>query len=241
MAERPFRRVLLKLSGEVLAGGEGFGLAPGRLGEIADELKTIHETGVEMGIVVGGGNIYRGLSGAAAGMDRVVGDQMGMLATVINSLALQDALEHRGVKTRVMSAIDMQRIAEPFIRRRAIRHLEKGRVVILAAGTGNPYFTTDTAAVLRAVEIGADVVIKATKVDGIYSADPMKVPTAALYDRVTFQDVLFQELKVMDSTAFQLCRDNNMPIVVFNVNVPGNLLRLIQGEPIGTLVMEGKI
>jgi len=241
MAERPYRRILLKLSGEVLAGGEGFGLAPGRLGEIAEELKTVHETGVEMGIVVGGGNIYRGLSGAAAGMDRVVGDQMGMLATVINSLALQDALEHRGVKTRVMSAIDMQRIAEPFIRRRAIRHLEKGRVVILAAGTGNPYFTTDTAAVLRAVEIGADVVIKATKVDGIYSDDPMLVPTAMLYDRVSFQDVLSKELKVMDSTAFQLCRDNNLPIVVFNVNVPGNLLRLVQGETIGTLVMEGKL
>ena len=239
MTERPYRRILLKLSGEVLAGGEGYGLAPVRLGEIAGELKTVHETGVEMGIVVGGGNIYRGLAGAAAGMDRVVGDQMGMLATVINSLALQDALEHRGVKTRVMSAIDMQRIAEPFIRRRAIRHLEKGRVVILAAGTGNPYFTTDTAAVLRAVEIGADVVIKATKVDGIYSDDPMKVPTAALYDRVTFQDVLFKELKVMDSTAFQLCRDNKLPIVVFNVNVPGNLLRLVQGEAIGTLVMEG--
>ncbi|MDZ4804776.1 MAG: UMP kinase [Candidatus Eisenbacteria bacterium] len=239
MTERPYRRILLKLSGEVLAGGEGYGLAPLRLGEIAAELKTVHETGVEMGIVVGGGNIYRGLAGAAAGMDRVVGDQMGMLATVINSLALQDALEHRGVKTRVMSAIDMQRIAEPFIRRRAIRHLEKGRVVILAAGTGNPYFTTDTAAVLRAVEIGADVVIKATKVDGIYSDDPMKVPTAALYDRVTFQDVLFKELKVMDSTAFQLCRDNKLPIVVFNVNVPGNLLRLVQGEAIGTLVMEG--
>ena len=239
MAERPYRRILLKLSGEVLAGGEGYGLAPTRLGEIAEELRTVHATGVEMGIVVGGGNIYRGLSGAAAGMDRVVGDQMGMLATVINSLALQDALEHRGVTTRVMSAIDMQRIAEPFIRRRAIRHLEKGRVVILAAGTGNPYFTTDTAAVLRAVEIGADVVIKATKVDGVYSDDPVKVPTAALYDRVSFQDVLFKELKVMDSTAFQLCRDNNLPIVVFNVNVPGNLLRLVQGETIGTLVMEG--
>ncbi|TPW09703.1 MAG: uridylate kinase [bacterium] len=226
MAERPYRRILLKLSGEVLAGGEGYGLAPTRLGEIAEELRTVHATGVEMGIVVGGGNIYRGLSGAAAGMDRVVGDQMGMLATVINSLALQDALEHRGVTTRVMSAIDMQRIAEPFIRRRAIRHLEKGRVVILAAGTGNP-------------EIGADVVIKATKVDGVYSDDPVKVPTAALYDRVSFQDVLFKELKVMDSTAFQLCRDNNLPIVVFNVNVPGNLLRLVQGETIGTLVMEG--
>ncbi|HEX7879305.1 MAG TPA: UMP kinase [Candidatus Eisenbacteria bacterium] len=239
MAERRYRRILLKLSGEVLAGGESHGLHAGRLGEIADELKRVHETGVEMGVVVGGGNIYRGLSGAADGMDRVVGDQMGMLATVINSLALQDALEQRGVKTRVMSAIDMQRIAEPFIRRRAIRHLEKGRVVILAAGTGNPYFTTDTAAVLRAIEIQADVVIKATKVDGVYTDDPMKVPTATLYDRVTYKDVLLRELKVMDSTAFQLCRDNNLPIVVFNVNVSGNLLRLIQGETIGTLVMEG--
>ena len=239
MAERPYRRILLKLSGEVLAGGEGHGLHAGRLGEIADELKSVHDTGVEMGVVVGGGNIYRGLSGAANGMDRVVGDQMGMLATVINSLALQDALEQRGVKTRVMSAIDMQRIAEPFIRRRAIRHLEKGRVVILAAGTGNPYFTTDTAAVLRAIEIQAEVVMKATKVDGIYTADPMNVPTATLYDRVTYKDVLLRELKVMDSTAFQLCRDNNLPIVVFNVNVSGNLLRLVQGETIGTLVMEG--
>jgi len=239
MAERPYRRILLKLSGEVLAGGESHGLHAGRLGEIADELKLVHDTGVEMGVVVGGGNIYRGLSGAANGMDRVVGDQMGMLATVINSLALQDSLEQRGVKTRVMSAIDMQRIAEPFIRRRAIRHLEKGRVVILAAGTGNPYFTTDTAAVLRAIEIQAEVVIKATKVDGIYTADPMKEPTATLYDRVTYKDVLLRELKVMDSTAFQLCRDNNLPIVVFNVNVSGNLLRLVQGETIGTLVMEG--
>jgi uridylate kinase len=240
MAERPYRRILLKLSGEVLAGGEGHGLHAGRLGEIVDELKAVHDTGVQMGIVVGGGNIYRGLAGATDdGMDRVVGDHMGMLATVINSLALMDALERRGVTTRVMSAIDMQRIAEPFIRRRAIRHLEKGRVVILAAGTGNPYFTTDTAAVLRAIEIQADVVMKATKVDGVYDDDPMKVPTATLYDRVTYKDVLLKELKVMDSTAFQLCRDNNLPIVVFNVNVPGNLLRLVQGETIGTLVMEG--
>jgi uridylate kinase len=222
-----------------MAGGDSFGISAGRLSRIADELESAHGSGVELGIVVGGGNIFRGLSGATAGMDRVVGDHMGMLATVINSLALQDSLEKRGLKTRVMSAIDMQRIAEPFIRRRAIRHLEKGRIVIMAAGTGNPYFTTDTAAVLRAIEIGADVVIKATKVDGIYTDDPVKVPTATLYERVTYRDVLLNELKVMDSTAFQLCRENNLPIVVFNFNVPGNLMKLIQGSRIGTLVMEG--
>jgi uridylate kinase len=239
VSERPYRRILLKLSGEILAGGAGYGIDPSRLAAIAAELRTIHDTGVEMAIVVGGGNIYRGLSGAAQGMDRVVGDQMGMLATVINSLALQDALEKQDVRTRTMTAIDMQRIAEPFIRRRAIRHLEKGRVVILAAGTGNPYFSTDTAAALRAIEVGADVVIKATKVDGVYTDDPVKVPTATLYERVTYRDVLLGELKVMDSTAFQLCRDNRLPIVVFNFNVPGNLLRVVQGEPIGTLVMEG--
>ena len=237
--DKPYKRILLKLSGEILAGGDSFGISTDRLGEIAAELETIHETGVEMGIVVGGGNIFRGLSAAASGMDRVVGDHMGMLATVINSLALQDALEKRGKKTRVMSAIDMQRIAEPFIRRRAIRHLEKGRIVIMAAGTGNPYFTTDTAAVLRAIEVGADVVIKATKVDGIYTDDPMKVSTATLYERVSYRDVLLNELKVMDSTAFQLCRENKLPIVVFNFNVPGNLLKLIQGSQVGTLVMEG--
>jgi uridylate kinase len=237
--DKPYKRILLKLSGEILAGGDSFGISTDRLGEIAAELETIHETGVEMGIVVGGGNIFRGLSAAASGMDRVVGDHMGMLATVINSLALQDALEKRGKKTRVMSAIDMQRIAEPFIRRRAIRHLEKGRIVIMAAGTGNPYFTTDTAAVLRAIEVGADVVIKATKVDGIYTDDPMKVSTATLYERVSYRDVLLNELKVMDSTAFQLCRENKLPIVVFNFNVPGNLLKLIQGRQVGTLVMEG--
>jgi len=240
VGEKPYRRVLLKLSGEILAGGDQFGIAPERLGEIARELATVHESGVELGIVVGGGNIYRGLKGAATGMDRVVGDHMGMLATVINSLALQDSLEKLGVITRVMSAIDMQRIAEPFIRRRAIRHLEKGRVVIVAAGTGNPYFTTDTAAALRAIEIGADVVLKATRVNGVYSADPEKVPDATMFDRVTYRDVLLKELKVMDSTAFQLCRENNLPIIVFNFNVPGNLKKLVDGQSIGTLVMEGE-
>jgi uridylate kinase len=238
VAEPSYRRILLKLSGEILAGGEGYGLSASRLGQIADELAGVHAAGVELGVVVGGGNIYRGLSAAAAGMDRVVGDQMGMLATVINSLALQDALEQRGIKTRVMSAIDMQRIAEPFIRRRAIRHLEKGRAVIFAAGTGNPYFTTDTAAVLRAIEIGADVVLKGTKVDGVYDHDPVQVPTARLYDRVSYRVVLGQELKVMDSTAFQLCRDNRLPIVVFNLNVSGNLLKIVRGAPVGTLVTE---
>jgi len=240
VGEKPYRRVLLKLSGEILAGGDQFGIAPERLGEIARELATVHESGVELGIVVGGGNIYRGLKGAATGMDRVVGDHMGMLATVISSLALQDSLEKLGVITRVMSAIDMQRIAEPFIRRRAIRHLEKGRVVIVAAGTGNPYFTTDTAAALRAIEIGADVVLKATRVNGVYSADPEKVPDATMFDRVTYRDVLLKELKVMDSTAFQLCRENNLPIIVFNFNVPGNLKKLVDGQSIGTLVMEGE-
>jgi uridylate kinase len=233
-----YRRVLLKLSGEILAGRETHGISAQRLADVAMELKTIHDSGVELGIVVGGGNIHRGLKGAAAGMDRVVGDHMGMLATVINSLALQDSLEKRGITTRVMSAIDMQRIAEPFIRRRAIRHLEKGRVVIMAAGTGNPYFTTDTAAALRAIEIGADVVLKATKVDGVYSDDPEIVPTATLYERVSYRDVLARELKVMDPTAFQLCRENGLPIIVFNFNVPGNLQRIIEGRPVGTLVME---
>jgi len=238
-SEKPYSRILLKLSGEIMAGGDSFGISAERLNGIAAELETVHGTGVEMGIVVGGGNIFRGLKAAASGMDRVVGDQMGMLATVINSLALQDSLEKRGMKTRVLSAIDMQRIAEPFIRRRAIRHLEKGRIVIMAAGTGNPYFTTDTAAVLRAIEIGAGVVIKATKVDGIYSDDPVKVPTATLYEKVTYKDVLLRELKVMDSTAFQLCRENKLPIVVLNFNTPGNLMKLIQGRKVGTLVMEG--
>jgi uridylate kinase len=239
VAGKPYRRVLLKLSGEIMAGGETQGISAARLAEIAAELEAVHAQDVQLGIVVGGGNIFRGLKGAADGMDRVVGDQMGMLATVINSLALQDALEKHGVVTRVMSAIDMQRLAEPFIRRRAIRHLEKGRVVILAAGTGNPYFTTDTAAVLRAIEIGADVVLKATRVDGVYSDDPLKVPGATLYERLSYRDAILRELKIMDSTAFQLCRDNNIPVVVFNFNVPGNLMKLIQGRQVGTLVMEG--
>ena len=236
MAERPYRRILLKLSGEVLAGGEGFGLAPGRLGEIAEELKTVHETGVEMGIVVGGGNIYRGLSGAAAGMDRVVGDQMGMLATVINSLALQDALEKLGVATRVQTAITMHQVAEPFIRRRAVRHLQKGRVVIFGAGTGNPFFSTDTAAALRANEIGAEVILKATKVDGIYDSDPKKNPKAKRYTQIAFQEALLQRLTVMDSTAFSMCQDNKMPIIVFDFFKPHNLRRVVLGEKVGTLV-----
>ncbi len=235
----PYRRILLKLSGEIMAGGDAYGISPDRLAGIAEEIREVQATGVELGIVVGGGNIFRGLSAAAAGMDRVVGDQMGMLATVINSLALQDALEQRNVKTRVLSAIDMQRIAEPFIRRRAIRHLEKGRVVIVAAGTGNPFFTTDTAAVLRAIEMNAEVVIKATKVDGIYTADPMKVPDAVRYEKISYRDVLSQELKVMDASAFQLCRENHLPIIVFNFNIRGNLKNLIQGAPVGTLVTEG--
>jgi uridylate kinase len=231
-----FKRVLLKLSGEALAAGQGFGVDSTRIDEVAAELKDVHDLGVEIAIVVGGGNFFRGVAEQAKNMDRVSADHMGMLATVINALALQDALEKRGVYTRVMSAIEMNQVAEPFIRRRAIRHLEKGRLVIFAAGTGNPYFSTDTAASLRAMEIKADAILKATKVDGIYDADPVLVKDAKMFDHISYMDVLKQGLKVMDSTAISLCKDNNLPIVVFNLNRRGNIRRVITGEKIGSLV-----
>jgi uridylate kinase len=231
-----YRRVLLKLSGEALMGEKPFGIDPEVIKLIAREVAALNSNGVEVAIVVGGGNIFRGLAASAAGMDRSTADYMGMLATVMNSLALQDGLEKHEVKTRVQSAIGMNEIAEPFIRRRAVRHLEKGRVVIFAAGTGNPYFTTDTAASLRAAEIGADVILKATKVDGVYDSDPLKNPNATKYQEVSFKDVLNLELKVMDATAISLCKDTDISIVVFDLSRPGNIEKVVRGEPIGTLV-----
>ena len=231
-----YKRVLLKLSGEALMGDQQFGVDPKVVVRIADDIQDIQRLGVETAIVIGGGNIFRGLAASARGMDRATADYMGMLATVINGLALQDALEQHGVLTRVVTAIEMRAVAEPFIRRRAIRHLEKGRVVIFAAGTGNPYFTTDTAAALRAMEIKADVILKGTKVDGIYTADPMLDTTATKYDSISYLQVLERQLKVMDATAISLCMDNRLPIVVFNLRTPGNIKRAIAGEPIGSLV-----
>jgi uridylate kinase len=237
MSEAVFRRILLKLSGEALIGSQGFGVDPVTAARIADEVEGVRKLGVEVAVVVGGGNFIRGVVASESGIDRVVADHMGMLATVINGLALQDALEKRGCNTRVTTAIEMREIAEPFIRRRAIRHLEKGRVVIFAAGTGNPYFSTDTAAALRAMEIKADVILKATKVDGVYDADPQKVPDAKMFSRINYLDVLSRGLKVMDTTAISMCMDNNLPIIVFNLNVPGNLKRVILGEKVGSLVV----
>lgn len=231
-----FNRVLLKLSGEALAGGQHSGINPATINQIADDIKEAHELGVQLGLVIGGGNFIRGVSQAAQGMDRASSDYMGMLATVINSMAMQDALEKRGLETRVQSAIAMAAIAEPYIRRRAIRHLEKGRLVIFAAGTGNPYFTTDTAASLRAMEINADVIMKATNVDGIYNKDPKKHKDAEKFDKLTYMDVLKDALQVMDSTAISLCMDNKLPIITFNLNKPGNIARVIRGEKIGTIV-----
>jgi uridylate kinase len=237
MTDKPrYRRVLLKLSGEMLAGDAGFGFDSGIIGRLADEVKEIHKVGVEVGLVIGGGNIFRGVQADSQGLDRVAGDYMGMLATAINALALQAALESRGMATRVLSAIEMRQIAEPYIRRRAVRHLEKGRVVVFACGTGNPYFTTDTAASLRAMEIGADVLIKGTKVDGIYDSDPKKNPNAKKYEVLSFMKVLQDRLKVMDAAAISLCMDNDLPIVVFDVAVDGSLKNLVMGEPVGTLV-----
>jgi len=233
-----YRRVLLKLSGEALMGSASFGIDPEVVRVLSDELASVHSLGVELALVVGGGNIFRGVKAASAGMDRVSGDHMGMLATLINSLALQDQLEQRGVQTRVLSAIEIRQVAEPFIRRRAIRHLEKGRVIILAAGTGNPYFTTDSAAALRAMEVKAEVLLKATKVDGIYSADPVSNPTATKFPRITYREVLERGLKVMDATAISLCMDNKLPIVVFNIRQDGNIRRVIHGDPIGSVVSE---
>jgi len=234
-----YKRVLLKLSGESLAGSEGYGIDADIIDRYADEVKKALSLGAEVALVIGGGNIFRGLSSAAADMDRVQADHMGMLATVINSLAFQDALERKGVFTRLMSAIKMEQVAEPFIRRRAIRHLEKGRVVIFGAGTGNPYFTTDTAASLRAVEIEADLIVKATRVDGVYSSDPEKDPAAEMYRTISYIDVLKKNLRVMDLTAITLCRENLLPLVVMNMNQDGNIVRLLQGEQIGTLVNQG--
>jgi uridylate kinase len=231
-----YRRVLLKISGESLAGEGETGIAPEVMRHVAGEIRDARELGCEMAIVVGGGNIFRGLKAVDMGMDRATGDYMGMLATVLNSLALQEALERIGVPTRVQSALEIREVAEPYIRRRAQRHLEKGRVVIFAAGTGNPFFTTDTAASLRAVEIGADVIMKATRVDGIYTADPEKDPTAVRFEKLTHMDVLQKGLKVMDTTAISLCMDNRMPILVFDMTRSGNIVRAVSGEPIGTIV-----
>jgi len=233
---RELRRVLVKLSGEILAGDAGSGIDARALGRVADELREGHRSGVEIGIVIGGGNIIRGTAAAGDELDRTTGDMMGMLGTVINALALQDALEHRGLTTRVLSAIEMRSLAEPYIRRRAVRHLEKGRVVILAAGTGHPYFTTDTAAVLRAVEIGAGVLLKATKVDGIFTEDPRRNPAATRYDTLRYRDAIDQRLSVMDQTAFTMGMENQLPLVVFNVTIPGNLVRALRGETVGTRV-----
>jgi len=231
-----YKRILLKLSGEALMGEQKYGIDPAVVNMIADQVKAIRDLGVEVGLVIGGGNIFRGVAGATKGMDRTTADHMGMLATMINALALQDALEQMGVHTRTLSGIEMPKVAESYIRRRAVRHLEKGRVVIFGSGTGNPYFSTDTAAALRANEINADVVMKATNVDGIYSADPRKDPAAARFDRISYQDVLEKGLKVMDASAIALCMDNRLPILVFDMNKPGNLVAAVQGEPVGTLV-----
>jgi uridylate kinase len=231
-----YRRILLKLSGEALMGAQPFGIDPAVAVEIAQNVAEVRALGVEVAIVIGGGNIFRGVAASARGMDRATADYMGMLATCINGLALQDALEHEGLVTRTVTAIEMRAIAEPFIRRRAMRHLEKGRVVIFAAGTGNPYFTTDTAAALRAMEIKADVLMKATKVDGIYTADPVKVPDAQRFDTISYLDVVVRGLQVMDTTAISLCKDNRMPIIVFNLRTPGHLRRAVLGERVGSLV-----
>jgi len=233
-----YKRVLLKLSGEALMGSQKFGIDPEMLKRYSVEIKSVNDLGVQIGIVIGGGNIFRGVSNSSSGIDKVTGDHMGMLATIINALALQSALEHEGVMTRLMSAIRMETIAEPFIRRRAVRHLEKGRIVIFGAGTGNPYFTTDTAASLRAVEIEADVIIKGTRVDGVYDSDPERNPSALRFSEISYLDVLKKDLKVMDMTAITLCRENKLPILVFNMNKQGNFKRLILGEPVGTRVQE---
>jgi uridylate kinase len=234
--ELKYRRILLKLSGEALQGEQKYGIDPKFLKKLAREIKKVADLGVQIAIVIGGGNIFRGVSGATQGMDRATADYMGMLATVINALALQDALEKLGLHTRVLTAIEMREIAEPYIRRRAIRHLEKGRVVIFGAGTGNPFFTTDTAAALRAAEINAEVLLKATKVDGIYTADPLKDKNAKKLDRITYKEVITNGIKVMDSTAVSLCMENNIPIIVFDVRKEGNLERVVKGESIGSLV-----
>ncbi len=234
-----YRRVLLKLSGEALMGDLSFGIDPSVLDRIAREIQAVAAAGVELGVVIGGGNFFRGLSGISQGIDRASADYMGMLSTILNALALQSVLEKKGVSTRVLTALEMRALAEPYIRRRAMRHLEKGRVIIFAGGTGNPYFTTDTAAALRAMEIGAEVVLKATKVDGIYSDDPRKNQNAERFVELTYLEVLEKKLKVMDSTAVSLCMDNNLPIIVFDLYAPDNIVRVVKGEPVGTLVRQG--
>lgn len=236
MNEPTFQRILLKLSGEALMGPQGFGVDPESVARIAREVQEVHQSGVQIAMVVGGGNFIRGISASATGFDRVVADHMGMLATVINALALQDALEKAGSYTRVVTAMEMREVAEPFIRRRVIRHLEKGRVVILAGGTGSPYFSTDTAAALRGMEVRADVILKATKVDGVYDRDPHVSPDAKMFSQITYLDVLAKGLAVMDTTAISLCMDNSLPIIVFNMTVPGNLKRVVSGEKVGSLV-----
>ena len=239
MSSVPYRRILLKVSGEMLAGEQGYGIQPSILEGLADEIADVVAMEVEVAVVIGGGNIFRGLAASARGMERASADYMGMLATVLNALALQNALEGKGVSTRVQSAIEMRQLAEGYIRRRAIRHLEKKRVVIFAGGTGNPYFSTDTAASLRAMEIGAQVIMKGTKVDGIYDSDPIKNPAAKKYTEIPFLSILTQNLKVMDSTAISLCMDNRLPLIVFNLKEKGNFKRVVQGDPIGTLVTVG--
>ncbi len=236
MPETAYQRVLLKLSGEVLAGEEGFGIDPVKATELAIEVKSIHDLGIDIGLVIGAGNIFRGMTAAAKGMQRVTGDYLGMLATIMNAVCVQDALENLGSVTRTLSAITVAQIAEPYIRRRAIRHLEKGRIVVVAGGTGNPYFTTDTAAALRATELGAEVLIKGTKVDGVYDKDPVVHSDAVKYDQVSYKEAIQKELRIMDMTAITLCKENSLPIKVFNINRTGDLKKLILGEPIGTLV-----
>ncbi|HEX5214966.1 MAG TPA: UMP kinase [Vicinamibacterales bacterium] len=236
MSAPAYSRVLLKLSGEALMGDQAYGIDPPTATQIAREIGEIQQLGVQTAVVIGGGNVFRGLAASARGMDRATADYMGMLATVINALALQDALEKIGVTTRVVTAIEMRAVAEPFIRRRAVRHLEKGRVVVFAAGTGNPYFTTDTAAALRAMEMRAEVILKGTQVDGVYTADPKTTPTAQRYETISYLEVLDKQLKVMDATAISLCMDNKLPIIVFKLREPGNLRRVIMGEPVGTIV-----
>ena len=238
MAEPMYRRILLKLSGEILAGDRGFGIDPGKASYLANEVKSVHELGISIGLIIGAGNIFRGIEASSRGMDRVTGDYLGMLATIMNAIAVQDALEKIDCETRTLSAINVSQIAEPYIRRRAIRHLEKGRVVIISGGTGNPFFTTDSAAALRAKELGADVVLKGTKVNGIYDKDPMEFDDAKKFSKVSFSQVLNDNLRVMDLTAITLCKENNLPIQVFNINNQGDLKQLVQGAKIGTLVLE---
>ena len=232
----PYRRILLKLSGEALMGDQQFGIQPDMIDHFGDEIKSIVDKGYEVAVVIGGGNIFRGLQAGNLGIDRVQGDYMGMLATVINGMALQGVLEKRNINTRLMSAVSIQQVCEPYIKRRAVRHLEKGRVIILAAGTGNPFFTTDTAAALRAVEVGADALLKGTSVDGIYTADPKKDAHATKYESISYQEVITKELKVMDQTSFTLCKENKLPVIVFSIKEKGNILRILEGEKIGTIV-----